>query len=127
MITPAGRAAAALDGLRPEVARAVVEAEYQRHPALWQRFGPSGRKRCSEDALFHLEFLIAALAIGQDSIFVEYVAWVVQLVCSYGIEREHVAEHLEVLREVVTALLSDDEAAAVASTIGAALSRVAPP
>jgi MerR family transcriptional regulator, light-induced transcriptional regulator len=120
-MTAAERAAATLTAQKADVARAVVDLEFQRRPALWQRFGTIARQRCGEDAIFHLDFLCAALAFGQDAIFVQYVEWLVQLLRGYGIDKTHVADHFEVLREVLASTLAKDEALAASTTIDAGL------
>ena len=45
---------------RTEIAVAVVEREFARHPELEQRYGKIGREKSLQDAGYHLSFLAQA-------------------------------------------------------------------
>ena len=40
-----------------ELANHITRLHYNKHPELMKRFGAEGKKRCYEDAIFHLNFI----------------------------------------------------------------------
>jgi MerR family transcriptional regulator, light-induced transcriptional regulator len=77
----------------------VTDAFLSRHPEWERRFGPAGRRRCTEDARFHLSFLAGAVQAGTAEIFCDYVVWCAEMLASRNIDRAHLDEHLELLQE----------------------------
>lgn len=85
------------------------DAFYLRHPEWQVRFGEAGLRRGVEDAAHHLSFLAGALEAGQAAAFVDYVAWLVEVLAARGIGSAMVVESLE---------LCGDEALRVAGEAG---------
>ena len=79
----------------------VTDAFFSRHPEWESRFGAAGRRRCNEDARFHLSFLAGAIQAGNADIFAEYVVWCAEMLASRNIERAHLLEHLDLVEEHV--------------------------
>jgi len=59
------------------------------------------RARCLEDTEHHLEQLIAALEIEDPDEFVQYVAWVGELLAARGISAADVRTNLETIADVL--------------------------
>jgi MerR family transcriptional regulator, light-induced transcriptional regulator len=101
MADPYRLAAAALDSIRGQIAEAITNRHYELHPELAERFGPTGRLHCLQDAEYHLSYLSAAVAAGTPLFFSEYVRWCNAMLGARGIAAEHVAENIRIMREVL--------------------------
>lgn len=86
---------------RAATAAATTEAMERRDPELFARYPANGRVRCTEDTAFHIEHLAAALDVGDDTIFSDYVAWLVNLLSARNIPTGDVAANFEVLADVL--------------------------
>jgi hypothetical protein len=71
------------------LAARVTEAFFSRHPEWEARFGPRGRRRCTEDAKHHLSFLAGAVQAGSAGIFAEYAVWCGAMLAARGIDSAH--------------------------------------
>ncbi len=114
-------ASEALLGQRTEIAAALVEREFARHPELEQRYGPSGRDKSLQDAGYHLSFLAQALALNNQGLFVDYVAWVKVVLSQRKVLATDLAFHLGCLAEVLRERLPDDAAALAVAFVTAAV------
>ncbi len=90
-----------LAGNRREVAEALTERQYAREPDLMRRYGADGRRRCLEDALYHLDYLTQAVETRRPVLFAEYVAWAKVLLAQLGIPPDHLRTNLELLRQLL--------------------------
>ena len=108
----------------PALAERVVEAHYRLRPELAGRYGESGRRHCLDDAMFHLNFLAAAVEFGDARIFADYVAWVADLLSRRGIPAHDLAENMRVLTEVIDADLPATPAALARPHLDAAFGRI---
>jgi methanogenic corrinoid protein MtbC1 len=79
----------------------VTDLIFARHPEWDLRFGAAGRRRCTEDAGFHLSFLAGAVQAGCPELFVEYVTWCADMLAAHDVSRAHLSEHLELLEQHV--------------------------
>ena len=95
---------AALEQASDELAARVTDRHFARRPELAVRFGPAGRKRCEEDARFHLHYLAQALALGIPELFGRYLAWAVPMLASRKVPKADLRADMEELR----ALLVED-------------------
>jgi len=73
----------------------------QEHPHLVDNYGPQAITRCREDGKFHIDHLAAALATGRPQLFDDYVAWLRDLLHTYGMDHDDIAYHLGILVEVI--------------------------
>jgi MerR family transcriptional regulator, light-induced transcriptional regulator len=116
MPTTLNAVAEILSSRRQEIAVRVAEEHLRRNPQFVERFGAVGRKRCLEDADYHVQYLIHALRLAAPELFVAYVQWLRQLLEKRGIGWSDLQDNLALLRDE----LKDVEAAL--SYIDAALS-----
>jgi hypothetical protein len=100
-ITDNFRAAHVMRIKAPPLAEAIVAEHYTLRPELEQRYGGEGRKRCLEDARFHLHFLAGSVEFGDPRVFADYTAWAVAMLARRRIPAEHVAENVRVMRRVL--------------------------
>ena len=103
----------------------ITEAFFSRHPEWDARFGPQGRRRCTEDARLHRSFLAGAVQAGVPQMFAEYVAWCAGVLAARQMDPAHLLEHLELLEELLPRdpLVSRAMASAHAALRGSTLAR----
>jgi MerR family transcriptional regulator, light-induced transcriptional regulator len=116
--------AAILDNSRHELAQAITDRHYQLHPELAERFGPTGRSHCQQDAEFHLSYLSAAVAAGTPAFFTEYVGWCKTMLGARQIAAEDLAENLRIFREVLERSLPPDVCTLAVQPINAGLAEL---
>ncbi|MBC8039173.1 MAG: B12-binding domain-containing protein, partial [Opitutaceae bacterium] len=121
MQTPHQHASEAVLGRRTEIAAALVEREFARHPELAQRYGATGRAKSLQDVGYHLSFLAQALAVNNRALFIDYVAWVKVMLGKRNVSAADLAFHLECLAEVLTEQLPAEAGALAAAFVVAAV------
>lgn len=85
-----------------------------RYPELFARYGDKGRVRCTEDTGFHVEHLAAALDVGDDGAFRDYVGWLVALLEARNVPAGDVALNFECLASVIESRYGSDASDAAA-------------
>jgi methanogenic corrinoid protein MtbC1 len=83
------------------IAEELVERQFAAHPELAERYGPSGRRKCLEDAGYHLSYLADAMDAGQPLLFASYVGWAKVMLGKRGIPLEDLASYLELTRTLL--------------------------
>lgn len=130
-VSSTSTAADRLRGLFEVAAERVTERFFAKHPEYEQRFGTRGHELCRQDVRYHMEYLTAALDIGEMLPFCDYVRWVARVLEPRGIPRGHIAESLELLGDFLGEVLPPEDAvyAGAAITAGrqAAADIAAPP
>ncbi len=123
MLTQAqlGDAGGFIEAQRAVLAEAIVARQYEQQPGLLERYGERGRAKCVEDTEYTLSFLATALAYSSGPILSEYVAWMRPMMVAFGVEREHVDEHLACVREVLRERLPEELTEQVCSIFDAAV------
>jgi hypothetical protein len=124
-ITANQRAAHLLRVKAPALAEAIMAEHYRQRPELERQYGPVGKKRCLEDALFHLRFLAGSVEFGDPKVFADYSAWVGELLARRRIPVEHVAENLRVTGAVLHQALPAEAVELIGPHLDAALARLA--
>ena len=97
------------DLLRParrRVAETVCEAFLLRHPDWITRHGDRARHYTIEDAVYHQDFLAAAIESGETSAFTDYLRWTAGVLEARGIAPEFVREHIEGIYAELHSLLA---------------------
>jgi hypothetical protein len=69
------------------------------HPSLFLRYGAEGKRRCTEDTIYHVLHLAAALEVHDPGEFRRYRAWLAELLIPRGIPQEDIDLNLRVLSE----------------------------
>lgn len=101
-------AAGLLEKQRYSFADTIVERQYQSHPELIDLFGAEGKQRCREDVVNHLKYLQSAVELGQEGLFINYLAWAKIVLDRLRVGPEHLLENIKITREVLSEQLSDD-------------------
>ena len=99
----ASRASEAILDRRSEIALALVEREFARHPEIGQGYGKLGRDKSLQDAGSHLSHLAQALALNNRDLFIDYVAWAKGLL----VQREVLASDLSCQMNCLAELLRE--------------------
>lgn len=107
---------------RDQAQACVTEALYARHPDLEQRFGTRGRQVCRDDIGHHLDYLQAALDLGEPAPFLCYAAWLSDLLQHRGVAPAHLTESFALLEEFFSRHLPPAQAATVCAILRAACS-----
>jgi methanogenic corrinoid protein MtbC1 len=121
---PALSASQSVHARRAELAQAIVARHYARQPSVWARYGDAGREKSIRDTGWHLSYLEEALAAGEPSLFVEYVAWSQSLFEGLKLPPGTLAMTLACARETLQQMLAPEDSAAAAAYIDAALAHL---
>jgi methanogenic corrinoid protein MtbC1 len=84
-----------------ELSAAIVARTFASDPGLKKKYGNGGRRKCEEDAMYHLHFLSGAIAVNSEIVFVDHVGWAKIVLCSRGIPVADLARTLEAMRHVL--------------------------
>ena len=95
-------------GKREAIALSSVDLCWQRDPGLEERYGPDGRRKCHEDALYHLDYLAEAIGASSPDLFHDYVSWAALLLARYKIGIDDLASSLELLVDAASQHLEGD-------------------
>lgn len=109
---------------RAGIADELVSREFARHPELAQRYGKIGREKSLQDAGYHLSFLAQALALSNQTVFTDYVAWVKVMLSQRKVLPADLAFHLECLAEVLQEKLPRESGALAAEFVRTAVQAV---
>lgn len=94
-------ASAWLDENLDSLASAITAETFSRNSELQEKYGQIGRRKCEEDAHYHLHYLGEAIVNHSEKMFLDYVAWAKIMLCSRGIRAEDLANNLEVMAQVL--------------------------
>jgi hypothetical protein len=106
-----------IDSKKDRLAFAMVEEQYRRDPALLARWGERGRAKSLEDAGRNLEFLAAAVALGDPAAFARYALWLRKVLGGAGLGPHILRDHLALMKEFLAAGLTAGCAAAAAACV----------
>jgi MerR family transcriptional regulator, light-induced transcriptional regulator len=103
-----------------DLAVAITDRHFARHPEVLQRYPEVGRQRCLEDARFHLQYLAVALDSGIKEMFVDYIAWAKVMLATRNVPANDLGENLR----VIAGTLGQTEYAGALGIIDAALEQL---
>lgn len=105
---------------RRSLAKTVITRLYERQPSLRDRYGEQGQQQCLQDTVYHLDHLATAVTFGSPKLFSHYLAWAKATLLAHGVAWEDVANHLDILREVLVESLPKAMADALPRYLGPA-------
>lgn len=94
------------------IAQQVAEHHLADHPHWVDQYGALAAVRCTEDGLFHLRHLGAALSTGRDDLFTAYVSWAASMFAHLGIGIDDLRLHLASMGQVLTSTFGEEAAPA---------------
>jgi methanogenic corrinoid protein MtbC1 len=115
------RLAERLRGFRQEVAEKVTAEFLLRHPDWVTRYGDRARRLGIEDAIFHQDFLAAAIETGEARALGEYLRWTAGVLEARGIAPRFLHENLEQIARELESRLPPPLASEVAEFVKAGL------
>jgi methanogenic corrinoid protein MtbC1 len=113
--------AEAIDAHAERVAARITERQFADDPTLAVRFGERGRRKCTEDARRHLEYLASAARADSNTLFADYAGWAKILLARLGLSDEDLARNLTLLRDVIRETLGAPHGDAAARIVESAL------
>jgi hypothetical protein len=84
-----------------DIANAVTERFERERPDLFAKYPDTGRARCTEDNVHHVEHLAAALDIDDVGSFEDYREWADAVLEARGIPTDDLAADLRILSGVL--------------------------
>jgi methanogenic corrinoid protein MtbC1 len=100
---------------KQQVAEAMTQEFFLRYPEWDVRYGERGRRHCTADACFHIEFLAGAMEAGSPEAFADYSRWTARMLSARGIAAHTLEENLAQLEKQLAAVLLPEERDAVAA------------
>lgn len=121
---PVDRIATRIEDALEPLASAAVDRLYREHPRCQERYGPTGRARCVEDAGFHLRYLAAALSSEAPALFVLYARWATTLLLRYHVQLDDIVGSFSALAAELEARLPDGDGTTAAGYVRFALDQL---
>ena len=115
------QASEAVLGQRMQLAADLVDREFNRPPDLVPRPGRLDREKSLQDADSHLSYLAQALALNNQPLFIDYIAWAKVMLAQRQVPAEDLAFQLERLAEVLRNRLPADFGTLAAGFVTAAV------
>jgi len=84
-----------------ELAARIADRQFREQPEIFARYPAAGRKRCLEDARFHLRYLAAALDADSLGMFLDYIGWTKVLLAARDVPAADLAANLHIMRDAV--------------------------
>jgi methanogenic corrinoid protein MtbC1 len=88
-------------GKSVELANYITRLHVEHDPALMNRYGDSGKTRCYEDAIFHLNFLGEALTMNLPGLYANYVLWSAIMLKSRNIPDSDLQNNLDFVQHAI--------------------------
>ena len=107
-----------------EIAQAATDLQYKRMPELESRYGKIGRKKCLQDAHYHLAYLSEAILSESPLLFRDYIGWAQQMLGSRNIPAKDLAVNLNCLKEALAQRLPIDSFVVAAKYMNAAMNQL---
>lgn len=105
------------------IATQANETFLARHPEWLTKYGDAATTHGIADAAYHVEFLAGALETGEAAAFIDYVAWLLDVLQSRGIPAESVVESLELVGQEALQVLNGDTRTSLQGMLGAGVAR----
>ena len=93
-----------------ELAVKITDLHFKNHPELDKKYGETGRERCREDAVYHLNYLIEALQINSQELFNHYLEWACHMLDARNIPVDDLVNNVHYMKEVISDEFSGDAA-----------------
>ncbi len=106
---------------RHQVAARITDEFLVRHPDWVIRYGDRARHFGVEDAVYHQEFLAAAIESGEPTAFASYLGWTAGVLGARGISQAALRETVDQISVELQSMLAPAPAADLAAFIAASL------
>lgn len=110
-----------LRGFSRQIAENVTADFLRLHPDWVTRYGAKASRRGVEDAIYHQDFLCAALEAGESRVFADYLRWTAGVLSARGIAPHFLRENVEQIARAIEARLEAAPAPDIRDFVKAAL------
>jgi methanogenic corrinoid protein MtbC1 len=91
----------AVESQKDELAKLIVDEQWQRNPQFQVRYRAAGHAKCVQDVKYNLAYLSEAIAADSPPLFAAYVDWVKVLFTGLKIPLRELAESLDITDEIL--------------------------
>jgi methanogenic corrinoid protein MtbC1 len=91
-----------------ELAKSVVDLQYELNPEFWKKFGERGRELSIRDVNYHLTYLIESILAQDVSLFGRYAEWLTELFSGLEFPDDTTTKTLKCIREAIKDILPKD-------------------
>jgi len=107
-----------------ELSAHITNLHFEHNPGLEKRYGAEGKRRCHEDTVFHLNFLVEAMALNLPDIYINYTLWAVAMLKSRNISDTDLAQNLNFVQQAIREVLGSKFASTTKIYIDAAIEKL---
>lgn len=91
-----------------ELSNYITELHFEHDPSLSVRYGSEGKKRCKQDAVFHLNFLAEALTMQLPEMYANYILWAESMLKSRNIPDTDLINNLDFVQIAIHEILGSE-------------------
>lgn len=103
-----------------ELANHITSLHFDHNPDLLKRYGVTGKHRCYEDAVFHLNFLAEALTMKLPDMYANYILWAAAMLKSRNIPDSDLQHNLDFVQQAIHEILGSQFSSATKEYVSAA-------
>lgn len=107
-----------------KLAKYITRLHFEHDPGLMQRYGAEGKKRCYEDAVFHLNFLVEAMTMKLPDIYVNYIHWAQAMLKSRNIPETDLRHNLDFAQQAIHEIMGSQFSSVTKKYIDVAIERL---
>lgn len=93
-----------LRGRSAEIASLATKLFFDEYPELELKYGDSGRSRCTEDTLYHINYLIEAVSVQSKSLFCGYLEWAYLMLSSRNLPVDDLTKNIGCIKAAIQVL-----------------------
>lgn len=93
-----------------ELAQVITNLHFKNHPELEEQYGKKGKKKCYEDALYHISYLDQAVRVNSNVLFGNYLGWARTMLKERGIPESDLIDNIAYMKEAIQQKLPDGDA-----------------
>jgi len=108
-----------------ELSQLAVDAQYEHQSAFWKPYDPEGYAKSVRDAGYHFSYLAEALSANDQTLFIDYAAWVKVLFAGLNFPEHILPTTLHFMKQAIEKSLPSDLAAVANGSIDLALEHIA--
>jgi methanogenic corrinoid protein MtbC1 len=97
-----------LEEQKNNLAKRITVLHFANNEALEKRYGEAGKKRCFEDAVYHIDFLTEALRLDFTEIYGQYIVWVASMLKSRNIPASDLMENIKYIQVAIEEILGKE-------------------
>jgi MerR family transcriptional regulator, light-induced transcriptional regulator len=94
---------------KDQLARRIIDRQYDENPALWAKWGKNGWDRCLEDTEYHIGYLAESINSNSPEVFTNYIKWTRSLFESLGLDMKSFIRNLELIAELIIEEIPETE------------------